>query len=233
MIFPNLILSSILQVDDMQRFSAEKSFVTPDEGNILKVELSFDDGVIFIDVFEEDEPTNWFIDYAYDVDGVKTVKLKITTDSGEKEREYNFNVITELEDMLFSNDESLIARESELIELMPKGRNSYKYIHRLAQQKIIRYLDGEGIRFKDNKPFTKEDLFENKYIGEWSFYMALVLIFEDLTIRVDDNYKEKVKTYNGELTDAIKNAVLRLDYNADEEIGDFETKNSQMKFLGR
>lgn len=232
MIFPNLVLDSIIQVNDKMRLDASETFATPDEGEITNVEFSFDGGSNYIDVFN-DYPEKWFLDYAFDTAGDKTIKLKITTEQNSLEVDYTTTVITENEDKLFSTDEMLYGHEVELKKLKPKGRNSYKYAHRVAQNKIIRYLDGEGITFQSGKPFAKEDLYENEYIQEFSKYQTLVLIFEDLVVRVGDVYREKVNKYTTHLVQAVKNAKLRLDFDDNDEIGEKEHKNTQMKFLGR
>lgn len=232
MIFTNLISEDILQVNDKARFSMEKSFTTPDEGNILEIEISFD-GANYIDVYKAEYPRKWFTDYAYDTAGEKDIKVKITTDIGFTEDIYKINIISAIDDALFSKDSQLFNHESELINLMPKGKNSYKNKHRSAQEKVMRYLDGEGVRFLDGEPFGKLDLVDNIYISEWSTYLTLSLIFQDLVVKPDDINKKKVNHYNKMLTNAIKNAFIRMDFNKDGEIKPSEGKNVTTKFIGR
>ena len=232
MIFPELKHDSVVQLADMFRLDASKTFVTPDEGEITNIQISFDQ-IDYINIFVELEPEKWFLDYAFDSVGEKDIYLKVTTESGDSEKQFTLNVITEEEDALFSKDERLFSLENEFQYNIPKGRNSYKYAHREAQKQIVRYLDGEGVRKEDGSRFEKEDLVGNEYISEWSTYLTMILVLEDNRILSDDVYKEKRKHYNTLLIDAKKNAPIRLDFNQDEEVEPDEIKNVQCKFLER
>lgn len=239
MIFPILVLEDVLQVNDKTRFKAQESFATPDEGGITAVKISFDD-VNFIDVFKEDYPEKWYLDYAFDSDEEgKSVWLLIettNTPAGTK-KEFNFDVITEESDALFSKDSQLISYETEIMDFLPKGKSSFKYAHRNAQTEIVRYLDGQGIRKLDEDkrkvPFEKADLVGNAYISEWSTFLTLLNVFEDIKVKDQDLYEKKKKLYSAKLTKAVKTATLRLDYNSDGETTPDEHKNVQNKFLTR
>lgn len=234
--FPNLIYDEIVQVDDRVRFDMQKSFATKDENGITDIEISFD-SVNYISVFVEGCPERWYLDYAFNTDGQTSAWVKVTTGLGSTEKEFSFEVISEVNDALFSSDSQLFAEETELKEYIPKGRSGFKYAHRVAQRNIVRMVDGEGLRKidadKKTAAFTKSDLFGNVYISEWSVYETMLNIFEDLRLKGNDVFKDKREHYQGKLTMAKKNAFIRLDYNGDGETDADEGKNVQNKFLKR
>lgn len=234
MIFPKLIQELTVQVDDMTRFDMGKTFVTSDEGNILSVEITFDQ-ITYHDVFVDLMPEKWFLDYAFNVDAVTPVFVRVKTDTtpGGLEKEFSITVVTDVDDALFSNDSQLFDLETELKDFIPHGRTSFNYAHRQAQRNIIRDLDGQGIRTVYGVAFTKDKLVGNPYISEFSVYETLMLIFEDLKVRDNDVFTEKKKAYMSSYTQAAKNARLNLDYNDDGTIDDNEIKNTQSKFLTR
>lgn len=233
MIFPKLIQEDIVQVEDMTRFDMSKSFATPDSGPITAVSITFNQ-VDYFDVFVENIPEKWFFDYAFvDSGEKKDIWVKVATATEEKESNFKIDVLTKEEDSLFSTDSMIFSEETEMKKFIPKGRTSFNYAHRVAQRNIIRYLDGEGLRNVYGVAFTKSDLINNEYIKEFSIYETMMLIFEDLRVKGSDVFKEKKSAYESKYIAARKNAVLRLDYNADGETEPTETKNVQMKFLGR
>ena len=233
MIFPKLIHEDIVQVEDMTRFDMGQSFVTPEEGDITKVEISFDAGSNYIDVFQENIPEKWFLDYAFSTDGDKDVRVKISTATDSEEKDFTLNIITQVDDALFSKDSQIFDEETEMKKYIPKGRTSFNYAHRLAQRNVLRFLDGEGIRNVYGVAFTKEQLVGNVHVSEFSVYETMMLIFEDLRVRDKDIFEKKMKAYQGKYARAKKNARIKLDYNNDGEIGDNETKNVVSKFLTR
>lgn len=232
MIFPKLIHEDIVQVEDMTRFDMSQCFVTPDEGAITAVEISFD-GVDYIDVFKENLKEKWFLDYAFSTDGDKTAYVKVSTATDNTQKEFSFTIISEEDDALFSKDSQIFDEETEMKKYIPKGRTSFNYAHRLAQRNILRFLDGEGVRNVYGVAFTKDQLVGNVHISEFSVYETMMLIFEDLKVRDKDIFEKKIKSYGDKYAAAKKNARIKLDYNDDGEIGDTETKNVVSKFLTR
>lgn len=232
MIFPKLIQEEVVQIGDKTRFDLGGSFVTSDEGVITAVEISFDN-VNFFNVFVENMPERWFLDYAFNIDGDVTINIKISTALNTETKDYTIKVLSKEQDALFSNDSMLFSEETELRKYIPKGRNSFNYAHRNAQRNVLRFLDGEGVRNVYGVAFTKEQLKDNEYIREFSMYETLMLIFEDLRVKGVDAFKEKKDAYESRYIQAKKNARIKLDYNDDGEIGDNEAKNVVSKFLTR
>lgn len=141
-------------------------------------------------------------------------------------------VYSELGDHLFSSDQDLIDEESDIMKWVPKGKNTFKNVHRRAQEKILEYLDRHG--------FT--DIFENKYtkwaikdfseVNEWSRYMTLRMIFEDISNAPADVFKAKRTVYESEEIQARQRAILRLDTDNDGEADPWEGLGKNTMKLG-
>ena len=222
--FPDLRFENVLQVDDRTRLSASKSFVTGGE-TITNVEIQPDSLESFISVFNSDND-KWYLDWAYETEGIKTITVRLTTDVGTKDKTYTTNVLTEGEDALLSEDSDLYPYEPEIDRLLPKGKNSYKYAHRAAQDKIIAYLDEQRIYKNDNSRYTKHDLAtitdpEFKYqFKQWSTFQTMLIIFESNQIAVGDVFEEKRQQYENEMRQHRNRASLRLDQDGDGVIDD-------------
>jgi hypothetical protein len=219
MIFPSLSFENVLQVDDKTRLNASKSFVTAGE-TVTNVEIQPESGESFYSVYNSDDD-KWFLDWAYETEGIKTITVRVTTDVSTKDKTYQTNVLTEDEDALLSDDSCLYPYEPEIHRILPKGKNSFKYAHRAAQDKIIAYLDEQRIYKNDNSRYTKHDLVtitdpEFKYqFKQWSTFQTLLIIFESNQIAVGDVFEEKRQQYENEMRQHRNRASLRLDQDGD------------------
>lgn len=247
MIFPSLIFDSLVQEADKFRFLASKSFVG--SGEILdgiKIYPDFDNNPSEVyDVFVEDCPEDWFLDYAYETAGEYTVRLELTTTTpGSKTKDYTITVVTEADDALQSTDAMIYAYESELIKYLPEGRNSWKYLHRKALEEIIDYLyrngiyrtnPGENDNYRDDQPLKieKTDLIGDK-VEKWSTFETMILIFQDLKSSNIDFFNEKIDDYTELRNDARKIAKLKLDSNRDGQVDEKDVPvSSRERFLSR
>lgn len=228
MIFPNLKHENIVQLNDKTRFDANDSFVTIGE-TITNVEIEPDAGVGFISVYDGGDPDNidenWFLDWAYETDGDKTISVKVTTDMGDKTSTYTINAITAENDKLFSVDADLYAYEPTLKRNLPQGKNSFLYAHRKSQEKIIAYLDEQRIWKQDKTKFTKDDLIDLDEFKQWSIFQTLLIIFESSQLVRDDIFQEKREGYEMDMKSARKRGGLRLDFNGDGTQATNETNN--------
>ena len=175
MIFPTLTLETTLQIEDKTRLDASLSF-TSNDGNITSVEIKPEATESFIEVYNIDED-KWYLDWAYETDGIKTVEIKVTTDTAAtRTRSYSVTVLTVAEDALFSSDADIYPYEPDLIKSLPVGKSTYLYAHRAAQTKIIAYLDEQRIWKEDNSRFSKEDLTDLEEFKRWSIFQTLLII---------------------------------------------------------
>lgn len=228
MIFPKISFEPVVQIEDKIRLDASLTFYSSDEV-VTDVLIEPEAGVGFISVYHDDSD-RWFVDYAYEVDGLKNVTVKVVADSGEKIKVYTqgINVLSVENDALFSNDNDLFPIEPRLKNYLPLGKNSFLYVHRKAQERIMAYLDEQRIWKSDNSRFTKQDIIDSTNVEmkdqfkQWSIYQTLLIIFEQMQVSNDDIFEEKKREYM-RLRDASRNrAQLKLDLNGD---GDLEIIN--------
>lgn len=210
MIFHSIKLEEIVQVDDRTRLDGSGSFLSPDEAAITLVEIQPEDAAGFFDVTE-----NLYLDWQYETDGVKEVTLRITTDGAPVTKTKTLNIITALDDRLFSSDADLIAHEDDIIKYLPAHRGSYLDKHRLSQQRIVRYLNEQRIWDYSGNPLTKEALTNIDEVGEWSKFYTLMLIYRSLSNASDDIFQQKASQYEALAKMAQNQSVLRLDRNND------------------
>lgn len=219
MIFPSLTFENTLQVDDKTRINASRSFVTQGE-TITNVEIQPEALSGYISVFNSDND-KWYLDWAYETEGSKTISVRITSDMGTKTKTYITDILTEAEDALLSDDNDILPYEPTLLRFLPKGKNSFKYAHRASQDKILAYLDEQRIYKNDKSRYTKHDLAtitdpEFKYqFKQWSSFQTLLIIFESIQVSVNDVFEEKRQQYDNDMRQHRNRASLRLDQNGD------------------
>lgn len=219
MLFGNLELENEVQVGDRTRLNAEKSFVTPDEDPIIKMEIKPDAASDWIDV-----TTAMYLDWAYSSEGVKTVSLRITTGTTDPEVvdetatiTKDITVLTAAEDALFAGDYDLQNEEPEILKWTRAGRNSFLDMHRRAAKQMIQWLDREGYTDVYQKKLTRDAILDAEEVKNWAIYLTLKLIFQGLSNATDDVFKKKEKYYLGLEEYWRSKLLLRLDVDGDGE----------------
>lgn len=211
MIFPILELERIVQVGDKTRLNATKTFSNVDE--ITSVEIDPDNTGTFYDVYNEDE-TLWYLDFVYGVAGIKTVVVKVNS---TEIKNYTLEVISEVDDNLFSNDRDIVAYESDLMKWVVPGRSSFLDKHRTAQIEILNDLDSDGVWKCDGTRYVAADIIDIQEFKEWSKFATLRIIFESLSNEIGDIFALKAEKYNGQMVKAMRRAVLRLSPNGTDD----------------
>ena len=223
-IFPNINTENIIQVNDKIRISAAKTFITQDESAITLVEIEPHTGEGYIDVTNADFD-ELYLDWAYSTDGTKTISLRVTTDGIPVTITKDITCISVEDDKLFSTDQDLQKHEVSILKFVPRGKNSFNYVHRLAQNEILEQLYKDGYTKTDNTKLTKAEVLRTDELAQWSKYMVLRLIFRDLSNALDDIYDKKSKNYESAEHLWRTKAVLKLDYNGDGVQGEYEAAN--------
>lgn len=222
MIFPKLNLETVLQVEDATRFDAHLSFATNDE-NITDVLIEPETAAGFFTIYNSNKE-KWFLDWAYETSGIKTVTVRVVADSGTKDKTYSVNVLTEAEDALLSDDNDLFPFEPKIHNYLPKGKISFLYAHRKAQDRIIAFLDEQRIWKDDTSRYTKQDLIDipagefQEQFRQWSSFQTLLIIFESFQVSRDDIFQEKKMEYQNLMEQARNRSSLRLDQDGDSVI---------------
>lgn len=222
-LFPNIQLyDAVVQTNEKTRISADKSYVSKDESALTSVEVNPEVGIAnYIEVFDSDQ-RQWFLDYEYASSGTKTVSVRIDNGSGPSSITGSIEVLTPSSDKLFSTDQDLVAEESDILQWIPEWKTSFNHIHRRAQERMFAWLDEKGYTDVYAEKFTKEDVVDTEELNEWSKYMVLRMIFNQLSNQVDDIFDRKSKYYESKEINARKRYVLRIDIDADGVVDTFE-----------
>lgn len=232
-IFGVIKTEDLVQVLDKTRIDCSATFKTPGEQAYKKIEIRPSATDQFYDVTGNlDDPNNfepqkvWFLDWAYLTDGTKEITLKVTTtDGGDPETltEYEFTkemeVITEVDDKLFSTDEMLVSVNFDVLKYISEGRNSFKREHREAQKRILSWLDENGYTDTEGKKLTKDAIVDVSEVREWSKYLTLSIIYAGVSNAIDDIFDKKAKDFESLALRARDRKYFRLDYDGDGEIG--------------
>lgn len=145
-----------------------------------------------------------------------TVSASNGTQSGEvtvTQKVYSVNG-----DKLFSSDAELRIHEADILKYVPPGRNTFKDVHRRAQEKILAWLDKEGYVDVYGEKYTKAAIVDIDEVKEWSTYLALRLISEGISTGEEDVWSGKAKMYKGYEVEARNRAVLRIDIDQDGDV---------------
>jgi len=222
-IFPNLELEATVQENDKTRLDGTKTFVTSDEAAITLVEIEPVAANGFIDV-----TANQYLDWAYSTDGTATVQIRVTTDGSPVTISKTIEVVTAVDDKLFSSDADLTGHEPDILKWVRNGRSSFLDAHRAAQDRIIGWLDEHRIHDTTGARLTKADVIDTEEVADWSKFLTLQLIFEGLSNAVDDLFSIKASRYAHRVEGVRNRAVLRLDRNNDGEasVGEREDMRS-------
>ena len=220
-IFPKISAEKIIQVNDKTRILASQSYVSKDEAAISLIEIEPEALNGFIDVTGSDSD-DWYLDWEYSTDGTKTITLRVTTDGSPVTFTKDIEVITEANDKLFSNDNDLKQHETSILKYLPKGKSSYNYVHRNAQNEILEQLYKDGYTDIDGNKFTKDSVVDIEEFRMWSKFMVLRMIFRDLSNAIDDIYDKKSLMYENSEHVWRTKAILKIDIDGDGDISDGE-----------
>ena len=214
-VFGNLELEGIVQTNDRTRLSAIKSFVSKDSAAISKVRIKPSASDSFIDC--GNKQNEWFIDWEYTSNGIKTVTLEVTIGTGMSEVVTEFTktieVLSPSQDKLFSADSDLIKFEPDILKWLPAGKNTFNNIHRNAQALILDWLDNIRLYKEDGSKLTKEDLSLTDDLKQLSIYMTLELIFTGISNKVDDMFLQKARLYSNKATSVQGRGRIQADFN--------------------
>lgn len=231
-IFPHIQAESVIQIDDKIRLGAMKTFISAGEAAITLVEIEPHTGDGFIDITNIDSDL-LYLDWAYSTDGTKTISLRVTTDGTPVTITKDILCVSEADDKLFSTDDQLQQHEVSILKYIPRGKNSFKYVHRLCQNEILEQLYKDGYVSVTNEKLTKDNVIRIDEVSQWSKYMALRIIFRDLSNAIEDIYDQKSKRYENEEHIFRTKAILKLDYNNDGAQGEYESFNISTRGISR
>lgn len=228
MIFPLIEAEPIVQVGDKTRISGVKTFKSIDESAITKVEIEPETGAGFIDVSGAAplNSKNWFLDWSYSTDGNKTATIRVTTNGAPSTLTKTIVVISAENDKLWSDDSDLIVHEPDIMGWTKPGRSSFINYHRMAQKRILEWLDNLKVWDKNGNPITKNDIdsvMAAEDLKRISMYWTLELIFGGLSNKTDDVFSAKEKQYRAMRKETQGDrSRIRYDWNKNSVVENFE-----------
>jgi hypothetical protein len=226
-IFPQLELEEVVQVGDKTRLDGSKSFISKGENPVTLVRIKPEAAGSFITVTGA-SAKDWFLDWVYLTAGIKTATIEITTDTTPTSspvttsQNFTVDVVTAVDDNLFSNDDDLELHEPEIMKYVRAGRATFLNIHRRARNLIVAHMDDNGWVDANGDKLTLDAFVDITEAKEWSTFIALRLIFEGMSNKIDDVFNNKAKLYKSMELEARNRVVVRLDLDGDGSIDNSE-----------
>jgi hypothetical protein len=228
MIFPNIELEPVVQVNDRTRLNVSKSFVTQDEAAISLVQVRPTATASFITVTDD-----LYLDWAYPASGTYIVTARVTASGASAQVTGSISVVTATADHLFSTDADLKLHEPDVLKWVDAGRNSFLNVHRRVQDLILGQLRREGFTDVNGVPYTKSAVVDVNEVRQWSTYWALQLIFEGISNATDDVFAQKAVRYSSLRQKWEATALLRLDTDGDGSADTDEGIDTGTAFVAR
>lgn len=218
-LIPNIIIESIVQLNDMTRIDVSNSIVSASATTGLEYTYKIE---IFKDMVLEHSytfPTDTILkdavlDVMYTSDGVRTVTFTMSdndTVPNTQAISKTQTVVTSVVDYLYSEDYELIQYEQDILKYIRDGRNTFIDFHRAAQTEILNYLDREGVRDVNGNKIIKTSFVDITEVKEWSKFIVLRMIFESLSNVKEDIFFIKAAKYKAMENEAKNRVILLFD----------------------
>lgn len=236
MLFPKADLDNLVQIYDMYRIDASKSFTTGNQADITELNIYPDytnnPATVFNLVSEGIEC--FYLDWAYETAGDYTIRVEMKTATLDKNIEYTVKAVSEAEDNLFATDAMIYSYEDELRRYLPNGRNSWKYIHRKAQEDILDYLYRNGILDDNDDKITKDQIIDTSQVEKWATFEAILLIYQDIKNTNSEAFADKLVDYGQKRDDARGRYILEYDSDRDGDIDEDDmAQTTKPRFFSR
>lgn len=219
------------QIGDKIRLDLSKSFAPKNAPAITLVEIEPEAGAGYLNVTAPAPvgSKNWFLDWAYDSDGEKDVTARFTQVGNiVTTAQMTIEVLTALEDNLYSNDNDLIYLEHDILNYLPSTRSNYNYLHRKVQAQILDWLDAIRVTRKDGSKLQKQDVNLTDDLKELSAAWVLMNLFFELSNKSDDKFFEKHLAYKSKVESIKGRGRIRADIDGDSEPETLDFKSFRM-----
>ena len=145
----------------------------------------------------------------------RAVTIEIGDGSTTQSKTYYIKVFSEAGDALFSRDADLISHADDVTKFLPEGKNSFLYMHRRSQDLILAHLDESGYTDIYGDPLTVAAITDAEEVRQWSTFLALRLIYDDLSNSPEDVFFSKARNFEAQEKIHKNRATIRLDVNKD------------------
>ena len=147
--------------------------------------------------------------------GIRKITLSINNGATATDGVFYQKVFSVLGDALYSTDGDLKVHEHDILKYVPVGRASFLNVHRRAQEKIVEWLDQQGFTNTSGDKYDKFHIIDVSEVKPWAIYLALEMIFREISNATDDVFHEKAEYYAKEALSARQRAIIRLDVDSD------------------
>lgn len=216
MIFPVLKTEKKIQVNEKTRISGIKSYTSPGEAavSLVRIRPTASGSFMTVSTIDPTDYRSWYLDWQYDAAGIQTIDLEITTDGAAVVSSKTIEVVTSAAENLFSTDDDLTILESDILDYVKPGKDSFNDFHRQAQESIMDEIYRNRIFANDGSKLTVAQVVDVVELKPWSKYMVLNKIFQGLSNKIDDVFSAKSKYYAVKEHEAMQMAMnqMRLDY---------------------
>ncbi len=172
MIFGNIELENVVQVNDKTRINCVKTFISKDESPITLCRIKPEASGAFISVGTTNQK-DFYLDWQYATAGLKTITLEITNGTPipvVTTFTKTIEIVTAATDKLLSTDSDLTGLEPDILKWIPQGRNTFLNVHREALKDILEWLDASRIWKTDGSKLSKDDLSVSDDLKQLSIY---------------------------------------------------------------
>jgi hypothetical protein len=186
-IFPAILAPVLSQVNEKVYLDASSSYATgSDEITLVEIRPTSSDSWETVSL--SDKELTWIFSSAGDF----TASVRINS---TEVKAVTFKIVTAEDDKLFSTDDNLVDIEGEIMIYLRCGKSSFNNKHREAQKLILEELNSRGLRDEDGNEITKSNIAITKELNAWSRYLALYLIYFDVSVDQNSVYWEKAQRY--------------------------------------
>jgi hypothetical protein len=233
--FGILEAEKVVQIGDKTRLSAVKTFLTQGASAITKVEIQPEASELFVEISGTNiRQAQWLLDWVYDTGGPKIVTLQITqADLTVSTFTQTLEVVTDVEDNLWSDDQDLMTYESDILKWLPDGKSTFKFVHRRAQRLILDWLDEVRVYARGGKRLEKEDMQKTEDLRRLSAMWTLELIFQGISNRTDDVFAQKSAYYMDRRKEAQSRGRIQADFNQNGEEDMSDNQDMRTFFMVR
>lgn len=233
MIYPIVDFDNIIQVGEMLRINASRSFKTSNEGAFTAVKIKPSAAEAFYDVGILTESQTWYLDWVYSAAGTHLITVRLENALTFAEVTLSVNVVLAADDKLFSTDVDLIGYQHDIMKFLADGRSTWNFVHRVAQTEILAYLDEVGKVNEDGTKITKDQIVDISEVKQLSLFKTLRIIYESMSNASDDFFMKRASHWRKYEESAQLRCVARIDFDKNGTIEDSEVVSNVMIIAGR
>lgn len=118
---------------------------------------------------------------------------------------------------MLNKDADLQLIENDILQWVPRGKNTFKSIHLQVVNDIIEWFDRKGFVNLYDEKFVISDFYDPSEISYWAKYQALYYIFNSNNNAKDDIFAEKAEKYK-KLSNKHRRRIFRVDLDSNNTL---------------